>query len=586
MEVIRMVNKIKIKIRYTKNELANLKQELFAVGKETIQQNKYYFKVYFPNYDIQETTEAGIAFMSHVPSKVNVNLINTVDYFLSNEILFLKSIDQIKIIFKNFLLGLIAHEFGHVIVTLDHDNWKNFYNKKTTPMPFKFLMHSVNVLDDTVLQHLMSNLHRSFKEALYTLATYGQGYIQYINYLSEEESNLQNKLYYLILYAYKDTHREFFDDKFSESYFKKYEIIDKDKFYTKDLLKEFTFIRTVSNIYKRQELIYDFAHKLYNLLLKDYKDKLDDDQKAKSDQEILSEFNNKINEALDKLESNANIKPSNVKSNPGKGKGKMPIQHTIVDQYQPIDLILYDKFKNLYGYSKDSLTNIFLNNDIGLKRNLKNGALDPSNIPYSSIKTNVFYRDNQEVNIPDLTLITLVDCSGSMSENIKDLDTTFYEYVIHMITMYESAFVEQFKETKIINLTFNYDVYHVNDNINKMFNKQDTLKAFKAADHGSGTEPQKSLEYINDLVDTITTKSKMLLIVTDGEFNETPEIKSYVKSLQQKLDLVIVINLTGKEFNVFKEKTIVLNYDYKTIKKCYIDLSSIIQDKFIMKGGD
>jgi len=580
-----MVNKIKIKNIYSNEYILNLKQKLYLIGKQSLNNNKYYFKVYFPQYNILESDGKGLAWMTHVPSQVNINIKNIIEYFLTNDLLYL-SPNNIEYNFENFLLGIIAHEFGHDVVTLDHTNWKNYHLKRGGNLLERFLMYVVNVVDDTVLQHLMSNLHRSFKEALYTLGQFGQGYIQYINYLCSEDNSMQNILYYLILYAYKDTHREFFDDKFLESYFKKYQIIDKDNFYTKDLLKEFTFIRTVSNIYKRQELIYDFAQKLYNLLLKDYKDELDADQKTKSDQQIRSEFDNKINEALDNLESNANIKPSNVKSNPGKGKGNMPIQHTIIDQAEPIDLTLYDKFKNLYGYSKDSLTNIFLNNDIGLKRNLKNGALDPSNIPYSSIKTNVFYSDNQEVNIPDLTLITLVDCSGSMSENIKDLDTTFYDYVIHMITMYESAFVEQFKETRIINLTFNYDVYLVNDNINKMFNKQDTLKAFKAADHGSGTQPQKSLEYINDLVDTITTKSKILLIVTDGEFNETPEIKSYVKSLQQKLDLVIVINLTGKEFNVFKEKTIVLNYDYKTIKKCYLDLSSIIQDKFIMKGGD
>lgn len=589
-----MLSKLKIKSTWTNKELENLKQDLLFEAKEIIQKNKYYFKVYFPTFDIFETNEAGIAFMTHIPSKVNININNTIDYFLSDELLYTKSKYVITKQFKNFVLGLIAHEFGHVVVTLDYDTWKMYYNKMNTNMPLNFLMHIVNVVDDTVLQHVMSNLHYSFKEPLYSLATYGQGYIQYINYLSEEESNLQNKLYFLILYAYKDTHKDFFEynNYYSDKFFDRYNIIDRDNLYTKNLLNEFNYIRTVDNVYTRQKLIFEFAQKLYNLLLNDYKQEQNDKSKAKgepkkSDQQLESDFNNALNEALEQLEKSKNIKNSNVKKSNKKANGKLPIAHTIVNEDSKIFTPeIKQKLKKLYSYSKDSLTNIMLNNDIGIKRNLKNGLLDSSNIPYSSIKTNVFYRDSGEINIPDLTMITLVDCSGSMSYKIKNFDISFYDYVTHMISFYQASFIERFKETKIVNLTFNTSVFYVNDNYNSLFNLNKTLEYFKAADNGGGTNPHDSLDYINDLVDTITTKSKMLLIVTDGEFDETPEIKKLVKSIQQKIDLVLVINLTGQEFKVFKDKTIVLNYDESTIKNCYLQLSKVIEDTFIMKGGD
>lgn len=544
-------------------------------------------KVYFPIYNLNLNTDS-LASMIHVPPTINLNLEMIYDHFYNevNYMMVQYENQSLQEYFEEIVEGLMWHETGHIWVTVDNETTEAFYKQKANAIPLRFFHFIINIVDDTMLQDFSGYRFGFMNNTLQHLSRYGQGFSSYLYYLKDYQDNLHNKLYFLILHSYKEYHPIFNLTTTESSNRYRLEFINPTNFWTDELLNDFKIIKSVYEKQKRLSMTYDFAEKIYKLLKQEHEKEMrqlskDSNSDSQTDKES---FDQSLDNTIDKLVKDNKLNITKVTKAQLKQTGTSPLKHASVGNHKG-DKRPYP-ITDFYKLAKDSITKLLIENDDGVKRNLKSGTLDTTRIPYSGISNKIFYRVYEEINKPDLSIIAIVDSSGSMSTSV-DSKTDLYSYVVKVLVDFESAIINTFNNTKIYNYTFSHEATFVNNNLTTPFNKENTLKLFEVANDGGGTDPEEVLMYVSNTLNSVSTKQKLVIVITDGQFTESNNTKNYIKNIENKANGILVINITDHKFEVFDSpNTTVLNYKPTTIKELYNHMIRYINNKFILKGGD
>jgi hypothetical protein len=562
------------------NKLSSIK-----LIEEHLNRHYKYFKVLYPKYSFVIDDQPGLAYMNHSqmifhfnPAEIYDHFNNQINYYISYRF-------NYRSFWEHITESLIYHEAGHIYVTLEAEKVEMIWTNNKRSIPYNFFHMMINIVDDTVLQNISSNLYYFTKYSMSYLAIFGQGTNALHNYLNSDTNTYHNILYYLIIYAYKDFVPRTSYDLY---YMNHINLPQKIEFFTDNDLLWFDKIRLILDNQKRTDEVYKFAETIYKRLLNtDFQDDTKQKQSSESSDTKLSqeqssnlngtsngEIEKAISEAVQKIAADNNHNEINLSKSSKKELGSRPMEHS-----EPTKHNLKSNFEKEFI---DSFKKLIIEDESGDYYNLKRGNLDLDRVFKEEFSNKIFKQSYEEINKPEIFLNFVLDCSGSMSTWFdRNKEETLYDLSVSIALALQSGLINNFPNTKFINYTFSEKAIYIGDNFNKQFDYEQMAQLFYGGNDHGGTDPEAVLQIVSDNLPVIDYKNKLTIIITDGEFDESNQIKEYIKNIESE-SLTVIVNITDYKFKVFKN-SIILNHNKNTIKSLPDQLIEIIRNNIIMK---
>lgn len=502
------------------------------------------------------------------------------------------------------LIGLVCHEIGHALYTLDPEESSKYI--KNSKVPEFFIHFCSNVVEDSYIQNKMKERFKwdLLRDGINTSTALFQGLTTCEEFANKKEFTAKDKMFYFILRSYNPNFAPPQGCDIPE-----------------DIIEEFLSIYYINNNLDRFLKTVSWSEKVYEWLKDEIQNDQDTQQSGQQGQQGQgsgqgsssgsNQSGNSQNQAGnqggkgvgsgnklsdDELKQAIEDLVKGLQKDTGVGSGADKNQGSFDQNAFNNDTIssmvgMCNGIFRLKGNSSDPLSDtareVLTSYNLNFRRlqvysfngtayNQSSGRLYRNRIYKSDISTKIFTRDIGRKREMDLYFGVTLDASGSMSGTYNILVDIIVP-LLHSLNGINS---------KSEMLVFSDDTVKVKDyydtNLSTLYS--DTLKA----NMGNGTDLSTSLKYFSSVIRERNHKDKCILVVTDGQTENMQECADLINNLRKFNTCVVGIGLKlGSDptwfTDLFGEDTLLYPDETSIKENIAKDLINYLSNRFMRR---